>query len=178
MFCGYLCPVNSLGTLSALFSCVLVVLSRRASAPLPFTGVLGYLLTTTCHLVAFGDRRDFSLCLLSLYAFCISLLAVFSYYFAPSRGCYSSLGEIGVPLPRSACAAFVLSIDEAPAIWWSLLSGCLCDMGVALCPSIIKEEYRHAWRLALSSESAAKVLLYLASKIVSQKKWKKIAFSL
>lgn len=57
---------------------------------------------------------------------------------------YSSLGEIGLPLPRSACAAFVLSIDEALAMWWSLLSECLCDMVVALCPSIRKEEFRLA----------------------------------
>lgn len=75
--------------------------------------------------------------------------AFHSYRFAPTisvptRGSYSSLRAIGFPLPRSAYAAFVLSIDEALAIWWSLLSECLCDMVVTLCSSIKKEEYRLA----------------------------------
>ena len=76
----------------------------------------------------------------------------------PSRGSYSSLGEIGYPLPRSACAAFVLSIEEALAIWWSLLSECLCDMVVALRPSIKIGEYRLACRLASHPESDAKLI--------------------
>lgn len=96
----------------------------------------------------------------------------------PARGSYSSLGEIGFPLPRSAFAAFVLSIDEALAIWWSLLSECLCDMVVALNPSIRKRSTVSLDALPSLPKAAAKVLLYLASKMFCKKNAKKNVFSL
>lgn len=71
---------------------------------------------------------------------------------------YSSLGKIGCPLPRSAYAAFVLSIEEALAIWWSLLSECLCDMVVALCPSIKKRSTVSLDALPSLPKAAAKLV--------------------
>jgi hypothetical protein len=79
----------------------------------------------------------------------------------PTRGSYSSLGEIGFPLPRSACAAFVLSIGRGTCDMVVAAFGVPLRYGGRLAPSYYIGEYRLACRLASNPERTAKLLLYL-----------------